>query len=134
MAIFSRTSLLGLLANVFIPIALANEYDTTTSIFTPKVQGIYSIIGIVDFVPSIPNSTYTNTISIFVNGGLAVAYDVDFMGTTAFVNVVNVNAILQLNAGDQVHISVAPQVAGSVRSRGSDGSTGTSFQVARFPY
>ncbi|WP_259347382.1 hypothetical protein [Bacillus sp. ME78] len=65
---------------------LANEYNTTTSKFIPKKDGVYNIIGSVHFQPTIQTTPYQITVSIAVNG-VSIGPDKEVHGA---VNVVGI--------------------------------------------
>jgi len=105
-----------------------NEYNPITSIFTPKQDGIYSIIGSVNFIPDVSPSTYRVLVEINVNG-IPLASDNDFFGAIQIGNVTSVSAILQLTAGDAVSISCLSSVNGIINAN----PPATRFEAARFP-
>ena len=82
---------------------LKNEYDQRTSIFSPRQGGVYSIIAGVGFNPDVLTN-YSVRMLIVVNDNVVVAHN-DFFGQEVpFGNLVNISAILFLNAGDRVRI------------------------------
>jgi len=88
---------------------LNHEYNPVASTFTPKQDGIYSIIASVSFAG--PTLYYRVLISIQINGNHVVA-DNDFFGVIPFSDVTSVSAILQLTAGDKVNVSVVSSTNG----------------------
>jgi hypothetical protein len=101
---------------------LNNEYDPETSTFTPKQNGIYSIIGSVSLGITNPPQDSTIFISIRVNGD-----DIELDKETAVdtnLNIITISRIMPLNAGDEVQIVIMSNQAGSI--------IGGSFQGARF--
>jgi len=113
---------------------LANEYNPTTSTFSPTANGVYSVIGTVSFSPNFPNLPYRTRIEIRVNGNPAIAIDNDFFSATipSFSNVVEVSSILQLQAGDQVTIFAESNIGGTIALNTAGGNS-THFEAARFP-
>ena len=113
---------------------LANEYNPTTSTFSPTANGVYSVIGTVSFSPNFPNLPYRTRIEIRVNGNPAIAIDNDFFSATipSFSNVVEVSSILQLQAGDQVTIFAESNIGGTIALNTAGGNS-THFEAARLP-
>lgn len=94
---------------------LNNEYDPVTSTFTPKQDGLYSIIASVNFGPVVGGiivpTNYRVLILILVNGNAVVA-DNDFFGELPIGDATSVSAILQLEAGDEVNVSALSSTNG----------------------
>ncbi len=88
---------------------LNNEYDPVASTFTPKQDGVYSIIASVSFAGRTIN--FRVLTSIQINGNPVVA-DNDFFGEIPFSDVTSVSAILQLTAGDKVNVSAVSSTEG----------------------
>lgn len=107
---------------------LNNEYDPVTSTFTPKQDGVYSIIASVDFYPDITQVNHRVLINIQINGNSVVS-DNDFFGEITFRNVTSVSAILQLTAGDEVNVTAASSTNGFL----TDIPLGMHFEAARLP-
>ncbi|MCO1602809.1 hypothetical protein [Desulfosporosinus nitroreducens] len=107
---------------------LNNEYDPVCSTFTPKQDGIYSVIASVDFYPDITQVNHRVLISIQINGN-PVVVDNDFFGEITFRNVTSVSAILQLTAGDAVNVSAVSSTNGFL----TDVPLGMHFEAARLP-
>ncbi|WP_459500773.1 ABC transporter permease [Bacillus sp. C1] len=109
---------------------LANEYNPATSVFIPKTDGVYSIIGTVAFGPNDLFQDYNTTIEIRVNGGeIIVSHNTFFGGGVFFLNDVTVTTILELQAGDMVEIFAQSNQDGVIFI--SDGVT--RFEAARYP-
>jgi hypothetical protein len=104
------------------------EYDPVTSTFTPKQNGVYSIIASVNFIPNVIPSSYRVLVEIYVNGS-PIASDNDFFGEIVIGDVTSVSAILQLAGGDKVNISALVSTNGIINAN----PTATHFEAARFP-
>jgi C1q domain len=89
---------------------LNNEYDPITSTFTPKQNGIYSIIASVNFGPDVIVN-YRVLVMILVNGTPVVG-DNDFFGEIPIGDATSVSAILQLAAGDEVNVATVSSTDG----------------------
>lgn len=114
---------------------LNNEYNPATSIFTAKQDGVYSIIGSVNFGPfsdeefnNFNPAVYRGLILIFVNNA-PVAADNDFASEIPIGNVISVSTIHQLSAGDQVRILFTNSIDGIIFRN----PLGTRFEAARLP-
>ncbi|WP_176523567.1 hypothetical protein [Bacillus pseudomycoides] len=112
---------------------LGNEYNNLDT-FTPKQDGIYSIVSNVTFIPDDPTATYTTELAVLVNG-TTVASDVKttppeplFPTTTN----ANISTIYGLHAGDTVTIRFASSVSGELPQ--FLGDKDVSFAAARFPF
>ena len=90
---------------------LANEYNTSTSTFVAKTAGVYLFTSTIEFIPNDSNVDYELVVGFVINGVLTpVATDVDYTGFNAFyTNVVQINDIFYLNAGDTVEVSLVVQ-------------------------
>ena len=106
---------------------LNNEYDPVASTFTPKQDGVYSIIASVNFFP-VETINYRVLINILINGNPVVA-DNDFFGESPFSDVTSVSAILQLTAGDKVNVSAVSSTNGFLIAN----PLAMHFEAARFP-
>lgn len=114
---------------------LADEYDPTTSIFTPKQSGVYTITASVNFVknPEFFANTSDTAIIIRVNNQ-SVDLEDDFvlnLANQSSSQVTQVSDVLLLNAGDQVEVFFAPAFFGA--SGEILGNVGTSFSAGRLP-
>ncbi|WP_255291807.1 hypothetical protein [Bacillus wiedmannii] len=112
---------------------LANEYNTTTSKFIPKKEGVYNIIGSVHFQPTIQTTPYQITVSISVNG-VSIGPDKESHGAVNIAGItrdtiVETVDILRLNAGDIVEIVATPSLAGQFLA-----GNGTRFAASRIPF
>ena len=107
---------------------LNNEYEPVTSTFTPKQDGVYSIIASVSFAPSV-RLDYRVLTSIQINGNPVVA-DNNFFVVIPFSDVTSVSAILQLTAGDEVNVAAVSSVNGFL---GIANPLVMHFEAARFP-
>ena len=92
---------------------LNNEYEPVTSTFTPKQDGVYSIIASVNFA-SVDTINYRVLIYILINGN-PVVVDNDFWGEIPFSDATSVSAILQLTAGDEVNVAAASSTNSELR-------------------
>lgn len=110
---------------------ISSEYCPDTSSFTPKTNGVYSIIGFIGFRPCAKNNDYRTRVEIRINGNSAIAIDNDFFGggTSSFANGVAVSTIMYLKAGDYVEIYAESSVPGVILSL----EGGSHFEAARFP-
>lgn len=108
---------------------LANEYDSTTSTFTAKTAGVYSLSASVEFSPNIIDvPAYEVRIAFVINNAIPSA-DADYTGVNhVFFNAVEINDIVQLNAGDTVEVFAASTTPGVVSTLGLN-----RFAIARFP-
>ncbi|WP_407920539.1 ABC transporter permease [Gottfriedia acidiceleris] len=111
---------------------LANEYNSFTSIFRPRNNGVYLISATISFIPNNNNVNYRARIEIRVNGRPAIAIDNDFFGPINFGNAVNVSTIQKLNALDKVEVFAQSSLAGVIGAN-VDGEVSTHFEAARFP-
>ncbi len=110
---------------------LNNEYNPSTSTFTPKQDGVYSIIASIGFLPN-NSKKYSVRIFIVVNGD-PVAADNDFMHLP-IVNLVNVSTILKLSEGDEVQVSAQATTNGNTVPEPLENTVHfTHFEAARFP-
>jgi hypothetical protein len=112
---------------------LANEYNRDVSTFVPSTNGVYTVLGTITFQPNDFNLNYRARVDIRVNGNSVIVADNDFFGGGVFfTNVVNVSAVLQLQAGDRVEIFAESSIDGTIRSN-VNGISSTHFEAARFP-
>ncbi|MEJ9228923.1 hypothetical protein LAV79_05380 [Peribacillus butanolivorans] len=112
---------------------LNNEYNPNTSTFTPKHDGVYSIIASIGFISDVPTD-YSVRIFIVVNGDLIVA-DNDFLGEELpIVNLVSVSTILKLSSGDEVQVFAQATTDGNTVPEPLENTVFfMNFQAARFP-
>lgn len=83
-----------------------NEYNAATSTFIPEFNGVYAFNASIFFQPDNPNIDYEVELFFLVNGLLLDA-EVEFLGASSrFDGVIEINDILQLNAGDRVEVLV----------------------------
>jgi hypothetical protein len=82
-------------------IDLRNEYNPSTSTFTPNVTGVYSLIASIYFSPDPPFNPYSLSLMIRVIG-----YDVasDYEWIPGGDGVVTVSTIQRLQAGNTVEV------------------------------
>ena len=106
---------------------LNNEYEPVTSTFTPKQDGVYSIIASVSFAPSV-RLDYRVLTSIQINGNPVVA-DNNFFVVIPFSDVTSVSAILQLTAGDKVNVAAVSSANGVFLAN----PLAMHFEAARYP-
>lgn len=71
---------------------LANEYNTATSRCIPKKDGIYNIIGSVQFQPTIQTTPYQITVAILVNG-VSIGPDKESNGVVNVVGITKDNIV-----------------------------------------
>lgn len=111
---------------------LNNEYNPATSTFTPKIDGIYSVIAMVNFGPVINGvivpTNYRVLTVIRVNGS-PVAADNDFFGELPIGDATSTSVILQLSAGDEVNVATTVSTNGVLFAN----PLGMQFQAARLP-
>ncbi|WP_404448218.1 complement C1q domain-containing protein [Sutcliffiella horikoshii] len=81
---------------------IGNIYNSTNSTFVPRESGVYYVAASFTFAPD-ENIPYRTRADIVVNG-ITVQVDNDYWDQLANLNVVNVSAVLQLQAGDLVEI------------------------------
>jgi hypothetical protein len=112
---------------------LNNEYNPDTSTFIPKQDGIYSIIGSVSFFPNNISINYRVVINIRVNE-IPVVTDNAFFGANPVPtgDQASVSAILQLEAGDEVNISVFITTDGILMAEPEP--RGMHFEAARLKF
>ncbi|MBD1383441.1 C1q-like domain-containing protein [Metabacillus arenae] len=107
---------------------LANEYNPATSTFVAKTAGIYFFTSAIIFRPNNLNVDYEVQLQFTVNGS-APDVEVDYTGFNAAIfNVVEVNDILRLNAGDRVEVIALSTTPGSILA-----DSRVRFAGARFP-
>lgn len=111
---------------------LNNEYNPVTSTFTPKQDGIYSIIASVSFFPNEITANYRVVINIRVNE-IPVVTDNAFFGANPVPtgDQASVSAILKLEAGDDVSVSVFITTNGTIIAEPEP--RGNHFEAARLP-
>ncbi|TYR74549.1 ABC transporter permease [Rossellomorea vietnamensis] len=110
---------------------LGLEYKRRNSLFVPRRDGVYLIQGTLSFEPDNFEENYRTRVEVRVNGNPYEAADNDFWGSGVEVeNVVQVSAILQLEAGDEVEIYVESSIPGTIASY-QPGSNTTSFSAAK---
>lgn len=103
---------------------LNKEYHPSISTFIPRRNGIYLIIGSINFgTDEIASRVLIN---IEVNGEVVVS-DNDFWDLGTHTNVIAVSGILKLMAGDKITISMESSSAGDTINR----PTVTHFEGAR---
>lgn len=111
---------------------LNDEYDPEESTFSPKQDGLYSVIASVNFGPVVNGqiipTNYRVLIVIRVNGAPVVA-DNDFFGEIPIGSGISVSAILQLNAHDEVNIAIVSSTNGVLFAN----PLGMRFEAARLP-
>jgi hypothetical protein len=107
---------------------LANEYNPAASTFVANTAGVYSFTSAIIFSPNNPNVDYEVQLAFSVNGS-SPDVEVDYTGfNAAFFNVVEVNDIFRLNAGDRVEVIASSTTPGSIVA-----SNLVRFAGARFP-
>lgn len=105
-----------------------NEYDQTTSTFIAQRSGIYYFTAAVIFSPTNTNVDYEVTLQ-FRKNGAGEDVESDYIGfNAAFAGVIEVNDVIQLNAGDQVDVLVLSTTPGVVIA-----DSRVRFAAARFP-
>ncbi|MFD1953451.1 hypothetical protein ACFSL6_04500 [Paenibacillus thailandensis] len=105
-----------------------NEYDTATSTFTPKQDGIYFIIASVSFFPDDVMTNYRLVLNIRVND-FPIVTDDEFFGANPVPtgDQISVSGILKLEKGDKVTISLFPTTDGIIVAD----PRGTHFEASR---
>ncbi|WGT41434.1 ABC transporter permease [Lysinibacillus sp. 1 U-2021] len=107
---------------------IENEYDSSTSTFTAKHSGVYHFIASLHFLPLSFVKDFQVRVQIFVNGSVNAA-DVEFQGTeSSFTLGIEINSIVQLNAGDYVEVFASSTIRGILVQ-----DLGNTFAGARFP-
>jgi hypothetical protein len=110
---------------------LTNEYAPSTSTFSPRRKGVYSIIASIFFLPVAPFTLPALTqINILVNG-FYVAFDSETLSTNTGYTV-SVSTNIQLNAGDVVEVYMRSSVQGAIVPSPAEG-VATRFEATRFP-
>ncbi|MGF2614703.1 ABC transporter permease [Rossellomorea vietnamensis] len=110
---------------------LGREYQRRNSLFVPRRDGVYLIQGTLSFAPDSFDENYRTRVDIRINGNPYEAADNDFWGSGLEIeNVVQVSAILQLEAGDEVEIYAESSASGTIAAY-QPGSNTTSFSAAK---
>lgn len=108
-------------------------YNSNTSTFVPRRSGVYYVAGTVTFIADDGTIPYRVRVQIYVNGE-SVAADNDYWAEIddqfRYVNAINVNTILQLEAGDLVEVFLTSTTPGIIEVDTPDFST--RFEAARF--
>lgn len=105
-----------------------NEYNTATSTFIPQTKGVYSFNASIFFQADNADIDYELVLFFTVNG-LGPEADVDYIGfNAAFNGAIEVNDILQLNAGDNVEVFAISTTPGRIIA-----DNRVHFAGARFP-
>ncbi|PFV97048.1 hypothetical protein COL21_13405 [Bacillus thuringiensis] len=103
--------------NVSLPVKefdLENEYNPSASVFTAKEEGVYSFSAAVEFNP-IPTTVNYQTAIFFIVNNVFENADDEFTGANApFFNIIEINDIFKLNAGDQVRVVFRSTTAGNI--------------------
>ncbi|CAG9620347.1 C1q-like domain-containing protein [Sutcliffiella rhizosphaerae] len=105
---------------------LGNTYNNITSTFVPRESGVYYVSSSFTFAPDV-NARYRTRADIVVNG-TTVAADNDFWNLLNVFNVVNVSAVLYLQAGDLVEIFGQSSLSGTILSE-VENIASTSFEA-----
>ncbi|MDX8363385.1 hypothetical protein [Cytobacillus sp. IB215316] len=108
---------------------LNNEYDPSTSTFTPSQSGVYSICANVNFIPDDPAINHSTNMDILVNASRVARTSSAYLGGVIVNHPSNLCTIVQLQAGDIVEVTFRSSVDGIIVSSGE----GTNFEAARFP-
>lgn len=112
---------------------IGDIYNSTNSTFVPRRSGVYYVAGTVTFLANDGTVPYRVRVEIRVNGE-SVAADNDFWSEIdqqfLYVNAINVNTILQLEAGDLVEVFITSTTPGTIEANTPDLST--RFEAARF--
>ncbi|MGD6991057.1 hypothetical protein [Sutcliffiella horikoshii] len=108
-------------------------YNSTNSTFVPRRSGVYYVAGTVTFLANDGTVPYRVRVEIRVNG-VPVAADNDYWAEIDdqffYVNAINVNTILQLEAGDLVEVFITSTTPGTIEANTPELST--RFEAARF--
>lgn len=91
---------------------IGNIYNPNSSTFVPRESGVYYVAASFTFAPA-QNVPYRTRADIVVNG-VTVQVDNDYWDQLSNLNVVNVSAVLQLQAGDLVEIFGQSTVSGII--------------------
>lgn len=112
---------------------IGDIYNSTNSTFVPRRSGVYYVAGTVTFIADDGTVPYRVRVEIRVNGE-SVAADNDFWAEIdnrfRYVNAINVNTILQLEAGDLVEVFLTSTTPGIINENTPEFST--RFEAARF--
>ncbi|PPA70341.1 ABC transporter permease [Jeotgalibacillus proteolyticus] len=107
------------------------EYRAARSVFVPKKDGIYLIIATISFNPASYDQNYRARLDIRINQNPYEVADNDFWGEgVPDENVVQVSAILKLEADDEVEIYAESSFPGTIK-KNVPGDNATSFSAAR---
>ncbi|UAL47105.1 hypothetical protein K7887_19985 [Sutcliffiella horikoshii] len=108
-------------------------YNSNNSTFVPRRSGVYYVAGTVTFLADDGTIPYRVRVEIRVNGE-SVAADNDYWAEIddrfLYVNAINVNTILQLEAGDLVEVFLTSTTPGFINENTPDFST--RFEAALF--
>ena len=112
---------------------IGDIYNSNNSTFVPRRSGVYYVAGTVTFLADDTTVPYRVRVEIRVNG-VSVAADNDYWAEIddqfLYVNAINVNTILQLEAGDLVEVFITSTTPGTIEANTPDLST--RFEAARF--
>lgn len=124
----------GVRTKIFYPVVeydLANEYNAATSIFIPKVKGIYSLIATLSTIRDEGDSSeYVLSLEIQVNGNV-VAIANNYKGPIPAGNQVIVTTDIQLQANDKVEVFA--QSGHSVTTLPNGPVASAAFSATRLP-
>lgn len=109
---------------------IGNIYNAGSSTFVPRESGVYYVAASFTFGPD-ENVPYRTRADIVVNG-VTVQVDNDYWNELGNLNVINVSAVLQLQAGDLVEIFGTSSTAGLIFNNLEDSSLGYSTNFEAF--
>ncbi|MEH7301275.1 ABC transporter permease [Neobacillus drentensis] len=94
---------------------LGREYEPCPSIFEPRRDGVYLVTSTVGFTPDSFRENYRTRLEFRINNEPFESADNDFWGKgVRFANAVQVTAILNLKAGDEVSVFVQSTIPGTI--------------------
>ncbi|MCM3620184.1 hypothetical protein M3936_21745 [Sutcliffiella horikoshii] len=112
---------------------IGDIYNSNNSTFVPRRSGVYYVAGTVTFIADDGTIPYRVRVEIRVNG-VSVAADNDYWAEIdqqfRYVNTINVNTVLQLEAGDLVEVFLTSTTPGSIDLDTPGFST--RFEAAKF--
>ncbi|SFM36032.1 hypothetical protein SAMN03159341_12836 [Paenibacillus sp. 1_12] len=117
---------------------LDNEYDTSTSTFIPKTAGVYVVTASAMYIKNLFSASNESNVILYITvNGQMIDEEDDFrmnFGLSTTGQIVSVNDILNLNAGDRVEVGCfqsifTDDVGGTVLGR----PFATFFTAARVP-
>ncbi|PFL14006.1 hypothetical protein COJ07_29255 [Bacillus cereus] len=108
---------------------LNDEYNSITSTFIPKQNGVYFVLASMIVVVLDNAEKLDSRLSILVNNIPVLTVAEAFPSSFTFNAIISVSGILRLNAGDKVTVGQETVGLGVINSRPES----THFEAARFP-